>query len=136
MLKIKIQAPDVYKMYLKQKHLEKMKENDKKILSSKYKTRFCYSYVIFRQNTLYTEEITEIYRITIYTDQKFNLFIQIFFTVYVLTPILDTTDTAVNKIEKVIRGKFKILNLRIPNTILQTLMNKNLKYKKKLMNLP
>lgn len=30
MLKIKIQAPDVYKMYLKEKHLEKMKENDKK----------------------------------------------------------------------------------------------------------
>lgn len=51
---------------------------------------------------------------------------QIFFTVYVLTRILDTTDTAVNKIEKVIRGKFKILNLWIPNIILQTLMNKNL----------
>lgn len=61
---------------------------------------------------------------------------QIFFTVYVLTRILDTTDTAVNKIEKVIRGKFKILNLWIPNIILQTLMNKNLKYKKKLINLP
>lgn len=52
MLKIKIQAPDVYKMYLKEKHLEKMKENDKKKLSSKYKPRFCYNYVIFRQNTL------------------------------------------------------------------------------------
>lgn len=50
-----------------------------KIVSNKYKPRFCHSYVIFRPNKLYTAEITEIYRITICIDQKFNLFMQIFF---------------------------------------------------------
>lgn len=102
MLKIKVQAPDVYKIYVKHKGLEKKMKGKMilKIVSNKYKPRFCHSYVIFRPNKLYTAEITEIYRITICIDQKFNLFMQIFFTFYcVLTTVLDTIDTAVNKKE-------------------------------------
>lgn len=50
-----------------------------KLVSNKCKSRFCYSYVSLRPNTLYTKEITGIHRITICIDQKFYLFIQTFF---------------------------------------------------------